>query len=109
MNLIKDHPLTVYHPLPRGLNAGVLTDSPIKEPTVATAIFPMEECQGIDRVLSAAADISIGRNQRIMYTQGHTDPFVSGQCVLMTHTVIMFDQLLCVQTQTDWLIWLRPL
>lgn len=44
-----------------------------------------------------------------MYTQEHTNPFVSGQCVLMTHTVIMFDLLLCAQTQTDWLIRLRPL
>ena len=26
----------------------------------------------------------------------------------MTHTVIIFDQLLCARTQTDWLIWLRP-
>lgn len=46
-----------------------------------------------------------------MYTEAHTHTHsgcVGGQCVLMTHTVIIFDQLLCARTQTDWLIWLRP-
>lgn len=66
MNLIKDHPLTtstVYRPLPRGkesvpsvLNAGVLTDSPVKELTVVTDIFPMEG-QCMQSVRSSAADI----------------------------------------------------
>lgn len=34
---------------------------------------------------------------------------VSGHCVLMTRTVVIFDLPLCAQTQTDWLIWSRPL
>lgn len=44
----------------------------------------------------------------MVHTRIHKHSFVSGPCVLMVHTVIMFDLLFC-ETQTDWLIWLRPL